>query len=224
MSEGNSRLISNSVFGQGTQRFYPGMIFHRKTAADIEDPDLPVGRRLCLTDDIGCHLQRLHVILKIGALAAHVKAKPSTIRSIANASGIRSTAPPGRPRTSRRARPSNPCSAPGSAIRGPHGGMLPDLVQLLAIVERDQWFILGQGTEGLDRFYGIGVDDLIPYKVLPFSVGHIPDILIDDHEFREGCDVKVHPIWKRVFTISGVELALTAKYAWTLGMYCLNSR
>jgi hypothetical protein len=50
--------------------------------------------------------------------------------------------------------------------------------------------------ERLDLLYGIGVDDLVPYPVLALLSGHVPYVLIDDHELREGRDVEAgaHPI------------------------------
>ena len=49
------------------------MVLHRKTPADIKDPDLPARAFLSFLDDICSQVQGLDIILKIGTLAPHMK-------------------------------------------------------------------------------------------------------------------------------------------------------
>ncbi len=73
------------------------------------------------------------------------------------------------------------------------GRMVADLQDLVVVVEGDQRLVLIQRFQRVNRLYGIGVDDLVPYPVLALFWGEFPDVFVHDHELGHGCDIKAAP-------------------------------
>ncbi len=60
--------------------------------------------------------------------------------------------------------------------------VLPDLLDLLEVVEGDERLVLVEFRERLDGLDRVGVDDAVPDPLLPLARRHVLDVLVDELE------------------------------------------
>jgi len=129
MSFGNSRLISAfSFFASVRMDRIPGW-YLTGTPRRYRGSGSSCRYGLHFMDDI-CRQCRACTYSRSWCTGSPHGSSPSTSRPISNAETIRSTASPGVPRTSRRARPSSPCSGHGASGQAGVRCMLLDLFEL----------------------------------------------------------------------------------------------
>ena len=153
-------------------------------AADVEDLDLVVAAAPGLHEDAGRQVQRLDIVLEVGALAADVEAdpldhqpgverRPDEVDGLAGGGAELARQFDHRPR----------CWAPCIRRHRPAcGACLLDLADLLQVVVGDQRLVLVQFLQRLGGLDGVGVDDLVPDPVLPLPGRQVLDVLVDDQE------------------------------------------
>ena len=65
-----------------------------------------------------------------------------------------------------------------------------DFLYFLAIVKSHQGLVFVQFFESAPVFDRVGVNDFVPYKILARIGRQVPDVIVNQLEFRYGCDVK----------------------------------
>ena len=75
--------------------------------------------------------------------------------------------------------------APSEAEHKPGvGSVLPDLDDLIAVVEGEQRFVPVKLHQRLFRLDRVRIDDLVPDPLIPFLFRHVLDVFVDHSEFR----------------------------------------
>ena len=178
------------LFRQPTERLHVFVVVRRETAADVEDLDF-VPARLRFAHHRGGHVERLHEILEVRALAADVEAQafhdqPCAERGFNQVHCFAGIAAEFRGQLDHRAGIGHAQTQHDAGV----GGELLDFSQLVYVVIRDERFVL---VECLKRFFwlgGIGVDDFVPDEILLLFGREMPDVIVNEHKLWQRRDVE----------------------------------
>ena len=165
--------------GESGELRHRGVVGRGKTTADIEQFEVEASR-LCLGEDVGAEVNRLDVVLRVGALAANVEREPlddevvfvgilDQVNRLAgqgpklagklhHRAGVGHTKPQRQPRMR---------------------SVLGDLLDLLMIVVGHQRLVAVEFLERLNGLDRVGVDDLVPDEVLTLLRRKLGDVLVD---------------------------------------------
>ena len=122
------------------------------------------------------HVERLHEVLEVGALAADVEAQALDDEPDSRAACMRSTASPGSQPNFDESSTIDPVF--GTRSRTHQAGVrrvLGDLLHLRQVVEGDERLVFVQRLQRLLRLHGVGVDDFVPDEILPLLGRAAPD-------------------------------------------------
>ena len=166
------------------------VIRRRKAATDVEQFEGEPAR-LRLGEDVRAEVDRLNVILRIGALAADVKRQPfhHQVMVMGILDEVDRFARQGAEFAGEfyhRPRVGHAESEGQAGVRR----VLGDLLHLLVIVVGDQRLVAVELVKGLDRLDRIGVDDLVPDEILAGLGGKFPDVFVDRVELLHAGDVE----------------------------------